>query len=104
MLVAEGFPVWSKHYTGEEDPKNPYISPLFGNLHGLPPLYLQVGEHEMLLDDSTRFAAKAKEAGVDAHLDIFPEMFHVFNAFWRVLPTARNANKRLGDFLKKHLQ
>lgn len=103
MLVAEGFPVWSKHYTGDADPKNPYISPLFGDLHGLPPVYIQVGEDELLLDDSTRFAAKAKEAGVDIALDVFPEMFHVFQAFLRILPTARQANLQLGNFLKKQL-
>ena len=100
MLVAEGFPVWSKHYTGEEDAKNPYISPLFGDLHGLPPIYIQVGEDEMLLDDSTRFAEKAKAAGVDISIDVYAEMFHVFNAFWRVLSTAKKANIKLGEFLK----
>lgn len=57
----------------------------------------------MLLDDSTRFEAKAKAAGLDVRLDIFPEMWHVFNAFWQVLPTARNANKQLGDFLKEQM-
>ena len=103
MLVAEGFPVWSKHYTGDADPKGPYLSPVFAELHGLPPIYIQVGEDEMLLDDSTRFAEKAKKAGCDIHLDIFPEMWHVFNAFWQVLPTARNANKQLGAFLKAQM-
>ena len=103
MLVAEGFPIWSKHYTGDEDPQNPYISPLFGDLHGLPPIYIQVGEEEMLLDDSTRFAQKAKEAGVDVTLDIYAEMFHVFNAFWRVLSVAKKANIKLGEFLKAQM-
>ncbi len=103
MLVAEGMPIWSKHYTGDADPKGPYISPVFANLQGLPPIYIQVGEEEMLLDDSTRFAEKAKAVGVDVRLDIFPEMWHVFQGFWQVLPTARNANKRFGDFLKEQM-
>ena len=103
MLVAEGFPVWSKHYTGEEDPKNPYISPLFGDLRGLPPIYIQVGEDEMLLDDSIRFAEKAKAAGVDITLDVYAEMFHVFQAFWLVLSLAKKANAQLGQFLNKQM-
>jgi len=103
MLVAEAMPVWSKHYTGDADPKSPWISPVFSDPHGLCPLYIQVGDEELLLDDSTRFAAKAKAAGVDVRLDIFPEMWHVFQAFWQVLPTARNANKQLGAFLKEQM-
>jgi len=103
MLVAEGFPIWSKHYTGDADPKTPYISPVFSEPQGLPPIYIQVGEDEMLLDDSTRFAEKAKAAGLDIRLDIFPEMWHVFQAFWQILPTARNANKQLGAFLKQQM-
>jgi acetyl esterase/lipase len=103
MLVAEGFPIWSKHYSGEEDNKNPYISPLFGDLQGLPPIYIQVGEEEMLLDDSLRFAEKAKAAGVDITIEVYAEMFHVFQAFWRVLSAAKKANIKLGEFLKKQM-
>ncbi|HWB64961.1 MAG TPA: alpha/beta hydrolase [Chitinophagales bacterium] len=103
MLVAEGFPVWSKFYMGEEDPKSPYSSPIFHDLTGLPPIYVQVGEEEMLLDDSTRFAAKAQAEGVDVTLEVYPRKFHVFNAFWRVLPKAREANIKLGEFLKAKL-
>lgn len=103
MLVAEGFPVWSKHYTGDEDPQNPYISPLFGDLHDLPPVYIQVGEEEMLLDDSLRFAEKAKAAGVDITIDVYAGMFHVFNAFWLALSTAKKANIKLGEFLKAQM-
>ena len=104
MLVAEGFPVWSQHYLHETDPSSPYASPIFHDVSGLPPIFIQVGEEEMLLDDSTRFTAKAKEAGVDVTLEIYAKKFHVFNAFWRVLPRAREANKKLGAFLEKHLK
>jgi len=103
MLVAAGFPIWSKNYLGDADPKSPYASPIFHDLSSLPPIYIQVGEEEMLLDDSTRFAAKGKEQGVDVKLEIFPKKFHVFNAFWRVLPKAREANKKLGLFLRGQL-
>jgi monoterpene epsilon-lactone hydrolase len=57
----------------------------------------------MLLDDSRRFAAKAKEQGQPVTLDIFPKKFHVFNAFWRVLPKAREANKKLGAYLRAQM-
>jgi len=103
MLIAEGFPIWSKNYLGDADPKSPYASPIFHDLQGLPPVYIQVGDEEMLLDDSIRFAEKAKSAGIEVVLDIYPKKFHVFNAFWLVLPNAREANKKLGAFLKEQL-
>ena len=66
-------------YLGEKtDPHDPYASPLYANLKGLPPVYLHVGEDEMLLDDSVRLAENAKKAGVDVSLDIFPKMQHSF--------------------------
>jgi monoterpene epsilon-lactone hydrolase len=104
MLVAEGMPVWGKAYLGEADPKSPYASPLFQDLSGLPPICVQVGEEELLLDDSVRFADKATAAGTTVNLEIFPKKFHVFNAFWRVLPKAREANKKLGSFLKARFE
>jgi monoterpene epsilon-lactone hydrolase len=103
MLMAAAFPIWSKNYLGEADARSPYASPIFHDLHQLPPIYIQVGEEEMLLDDSRRFAAKAKEQGQPVTLDIFPKKFHVFNAFWRVLPKASEANKKLGAYLRAQL-
>ncbi|MBL0309995.1 MAG: alpha/beta hydrolase [Bacteroidetes bacterium] len=103
MLIQEGLPIWSKNYLGDADPRSPYASPIFHNLSGLPPVYVQVGEEEIILDDSTRFADKAKAEGVDVTIEIFPKLFHVFQAFWLVLPAARKANRKLGEFLKSHL-
>ena len=104
MLIAEALPVWSKAYIGDADPQTAYISPVYSNLHGLPPTYIQVGEEEILLDDSTRFFEAAKRDGVDVTMDIYPAMFHVFNAWWQVLPTARGANMKLGLFLSTRLK
>jgi monoterpene epsilon-lactone hydrolase len=103
MLIREAFPLWVTNYLGDIDPATPYASPLFADLHGLPPIYIQVGTAEMLHDDSTRFAEKAKEAGVDVSIDIYPGYFHVFQAFFRILKTAREANKKLAAFLMKQL-
>lgn len=103
ILVQEGFYIWSAAYLGDADPKAPYASPVFQDLTGLPPTYIQVGEDEMLLSDSTRFAEKAKADGVNIQIEIYPGMFHVFNAYWRLLPTAKKANKKLGEFLRERL-
>lgn len=65
-------------YAKNEDLKDPYISPLFGDFTGFPPTYLQVGENEILLSDATRLAERLKEAGVVTKIDIFEGMWHVF--------------------------
>ena len=59
-------------YLGETDPRNPLASPLYGELTGLPPIRVHVGDDEVLLDDSRRYVARAVAAGVDAELDVFP--------------------------------
>ena len=55
--------VWSGYYAGDNDPGQPYISPVYGDLAGLPPILIEVGDHEILLDDSLLFARRAKDAG-----------------------------------------
>ena len=103
MLPANVFPVWRDNYLGGADTLSEYASPIFHSLKGLPPVLVQVGEDELLLSDSVRFAAKAKEDGVDVRLEVYPRMFHVFNAFWRIIPKAREANRKLGEFIKAQL-
>ncbi len=90
-------------FLGDGDRRDPYASPLYGDLSGLPPLYLQVGSHEMLLDDSTRFMQKAVSAGVDARLDIFPEMQHVHQHYVGNMPEADDAVARVGAFLRARM-
>ncbi|HAJ36252.1 MAG TPA: hypothetical protein DCL15_11215, partial [Chloroflexi bacterium] len=68
---------------------DPLLSPLYADLRGLPPLLLQAGGAEMLLDDSRRFAMRAHAAGVDVKLAIFPHMVHVWHFTWRIEPQAR---------------
>ena len=67
-------------FLGEANPRDPLAAPLYGDYHGVAPLYIQVGGDETLLDDSTRVAERARAAGVDVTLDVFPEMQHVFQA------------------------
>lgn len=83
------------------DPRNPLASPLFGDLRGLPPLLLQVGDRETGLDDSTRFAAAARAAGVEVELEVFAEMIHVFQQFPDDLAQARDAIRQIGEFLTR---
>ena len=70
---------------------------------GLPPIYIQVGDEEVLLDDSTRFAAKAKQAGVEVAIEIFPEMQHVFQIAAGNMPEADAAVAKIGAWLKTKL-
>jgi epsilon-lactone hydrolase len=90
------------HYLGSADPRSPLASPLYADLRGLPPLLIQVGGAETLLDDSTRIAEKLRAAKVDVELEIWPEMIHVWHAF-ALLPEAGEAIERIGQHLKKRL-
>ncbi len=101
--AAAGIPAIGGAYTqGRADPLSPLCSPLNGDLRGLPPLLVQVGDAEVLLDDSTRIAAKAKSAGVDVTLSVYPEMPHVWQLFAPFLPEATAAIEEIGAFVRKH--
>lgn len=92
----------AEQYLGDDgDPRTPLASPLFGDLAGLPPMLLQVGDRETGLDDSTQFAAKARAAGVAAELQVWPRMIHVFQQFAEELPEAREAIAGIGAFLQR---
>ena len=92
----------AKAYLNGAVPRDPQASPLFADLHGLPPLLLQVGDRETVLDDSRNFVAKACAAGVDAELEVWDGMIHVFQQFTSELPEALQAIESIGCFLKKH--
>ena len=83
--------IYSNAYYGENDPKTPYISPLYGNYEGFPPMLFQVGGSEMLLSDSARAAKKAKAAGCEVQLTIYDEMFHVFQLGMKKMKESREA-------------
>ena len=89
-------------YISGTDPKTPFASPLYGEFSGFPPLLMQVGDHEILLNDSTRVADKAKSAGVDVKLEVEPGMFHDFQHFAPLLPEAKWAIHRIGKFLRSY--
>jgi acetyl esterase/lipase len=92
------------YYVGSGDRKHPYASPLFGDLSGLPPTIIQVGDNETLRDDSTRFGEKAKEAGVDVQLKIWKGMFHCFPLLAPMFPEATEALEEVCQFIGKNLK
>lgn len=87
-------------YIGDHDPRHPFLSPLYADLRGLPPLLIHVGDHEILLDDAVRFGERAAEAGVDVKTVVWPGMFHVFQMFAPILPEARQANAQIAAFIR----
>lgn len=95
--------VCSKYYVGDHDPTEPWISPLYGELHGLPPIFINIGDYDTMLDDSTRFAAKAKAAGVDITLVIGHKMVHCYPLMAPMFPEATQALDEVCGFIKKCL-
>ena len=93
--------IYNGEYAGKQDPKLPYISPLFGDFRGLPPMLFQVGSLEMLLSDSVLAAQKAKEAGCDVTLTVYQDMFHVFQLSMDKLAESRAAWDEVAAFLGK---
>jgi acetyl esterase/lipase len=100
MLQRDDLAFMFAHYLGPTDPRTPTASPLYGNLEGLPPILIQVGSDEVLLDDSRRFAQRAKEMGVPIELDIWEGMTHVWQMGVGFVPEAQKAVKEIGSFLK----
>lgn len=94
--------VCAKHYIGNNNPQNPLISPLFGDLSCLPPLLIIVGSSETLLDDSIMFANKAKISGVDVTLEIGHKMMHCYPLLPSFVPEAKLAMKKISTFVRKH--
>ena len=94
---------FSKHYVGDQDPTLPWISPLYGDLHGLPPLLINAGGDEILRDDSIRFAEKAKAAGVDVTLHVEEGLFHCYPVCAPLFPEATQAMNEISAFIQKHL-
>jgi acetyl esterase/lipase len=92
----------AKAYVANADPKNPLASPLHADYRALPPLLIQVGGTETLLDDSTRVAEKAKAAGVKVDLEVWDEMIHVWHVFAKLLPEGQQAIDRIGQYVLQH--
>jgi len=90
-------------YLGGIDARSPLGSPLYADLKGLPPMLVQVGTDEVLLSDSTRLVERAKEAGVDAELDIWDRMQHVWQFAAGFIPESTRAVRQMGEFIEKRI-
>ncbi|MDP7301962.1 MAG: alpha/beta hydrolase [Pirellulaceae bacterium] len=101
IISARTMPEFRDRYLKKTDPRNPLASPVFGDFRGIPPLLIQVGEHEMLRDDSVRVAKKARSDGIPVKLEVWPGMVHVFQI--RGLPESREAIEHMADFMRSRL-
>ncbi|MFT4583429.1 MAG: monoterpene epsilon-lactone hydrolase [Gammaproteobacteria bacterium] len=90
-------------FLGDGSPKDPLANPLYADLKGLPPMYIQVGGYEALLDDSIRFEKKAKAEGVDIKVDVYPEMQHVFQFMAGFAPEADDAIQKMASWVRPKL-
>ena len=110
ITKAEEDPVGSREmihfmagmYLGSSDPRAPLASPIYADMTGLPPLLVQVGSAEVLLDDSTGLVERAKAAGVDVTLEVWDDMIHVWQFFAPILPEGQQAIDRIGEFFREH--
>ena len=92
----------AKVYLDGKEPTAPLASPIHADLTGLPPLLLQVGSIEVLLDDSTLLKSRAKAAGVSVEMEVWDDMPHVWHHYAPILPEARKAIGRIGEFVLEH--
>jgi acetyl esterase/lipase len=91
MFSKDIMPLGTRYYLGEHDPRDPLASPLYADLHGLPPMFVQVGEDEILRDDSVRLIERARQAGVAAHLRTWPAVPHVWQLLHKWIPEGRES-------------
>lgn len=101
MVDRESSMLEAENYFGSIE-KRRSISPLQKDPKGLPKLLVQVGDQEVLLGDSLTLAEKARAAGVDVQLEVWPELWHIFQALTGILPEAREAMAHIGEFVKAH--
>ena len=103
LVDAETLARMAAHYLAGRDPRTPLASPLFADLRGLPPLLVHVGSAEILLDDATRVAERARDVGGDVQLEVWDGMIHVWHAFADMLPEGEQAVQGIAEFLDKKM-
>jgi monoterpene epsilon-lactone hydrolase len=93
----------ASNFLGDVDRRDPYASPLYADLKGFPPIFLQAGADETLVDESRMFTERAREAGVEVRLDVFPEMVHSFQMMAGRAPEADDAIGRFAEWVRPRL-
>lgn len=104
MLNARDLPRLVELYLAGADPHMPYASPVYGDTKGLPPTLIHVGGDEILRDDAVRMAEALRYGGCHAELEVWPRMPHVWHLFAPVMPEARRAIARIGDFVEARFE
>ena len=104
MFDSTSFGRAAQYYVGDRDPRQPLASPLYAELHGLPPLLIHVGADETLLDDSRRLAERAQRAGVKTELKVWPAVPHVWQLFGRWIPEGRSSLREAGMFFAREVE
>lgn len=104
MLPADVVRQYAVSYAAGHDVRTPLVSPLFGDLRGLPPLLIHVGTHEVLLSDSQRLADAARAAEVPVTLDVWPDMWHVWHLFAAMVPESQRAIADIAAFVQQSWQ
>ena len=104
QLNWKNLQIAAKSYYGDFPPDFPLISPLYADLKGFPPTLIITGGHEILLDDSIRFADRAVMSNVDVELIVEPKMGHAWSIFQMVIPEAQKANEIMCNFIQKNLE
>ena len=103
LVFQEDIDRWRDAYLAGADPRAPLASPLHADLAGLPPLLIHVGSEEVLLDDSRKLAERCEAAGVEAELEVWPDMIHVWHWFGEYLDEAGSAVRRIGEYVGARL-
>jgi acetyl esterase/lipase len=103
MLDPGNLPELVRNYCAGADPRDPYISPIYGDAAGLPPTLIQAGSDEILRDDAVRAADKMRAAGCAVELELWDQMPHVWHLYARFVPEGRRALARIGEFLQARM-
>lgn len=103
LVTMDGLVRWRQCYIGDGDRRAPLASPAHADLKGLPPLLIQVGGDEILLDDSRLLADKARAAGIDTVLEVWPQMIHVWHWYFPMLDEGEHANAAIAQFMRDRL-
>jgi len=98
LLFVEDLQITVNRYIAKESPFNPLISPIFGDLRGIPPMFIQVGSDELLLSDSTRLAELARASQTDVQLSVWEGMWHVFQVWVSEIPEASESIESIARF------
>jgi len=100
VLTTEVLREWASAYTDESNWRNPLVSPIHADFHGFPPLFIQVNDDEILLDDTKALAQKAQANGVDVSLMVWHGLWHAWHTAGTMIPESKKTYEEIGQFLK----